>query len=63
LVEGRYRVTSAGADGKFSTGDDKTSDGARSRYEEPLKAGKRKGVEKEKGVEKAVPAVPVPAGS
>ena len=63
MVEGRYRVTSAGADGKFSTGDDQTSDGARSRFEEPVKAGKKKGVEKEKGVEKAVPAVPVPAGS
>ena len=59
MVEGRYRATSAGADGKFSTGDDQTSDGARSRFEEPVKALKKK---TEKTGEKAVPAVPVPAG-
>lgn len=53
LVEGRYRATSAGADGKFSTGDDQTSDGARSRFEEPVKAAKKKTGEKEKGVERA----------
>ncbi|RFC50920.1 MAG: hypothetical protein DVB22_001788 [Verrucomicrobia bacterium] len=64
LVEGRYRVTSAGADGKFSTGDDQTSDGARSRFEEPVKGGKKKSAEKEKVVEKVVEKAAVPgAGS
>ena len=52
VVEGRYRAVSAGLDGVFGTADDRTSDGARSRFQEKLKEPKKK--KAAAGPEKAV---------
>lgn len=42
VVAGRYRAVSAGPDGVFGTSDDRTSDGARSRFQEKVKEPKKK---------------------